>query len=433
VALDSPAQDAGASDDDEVVSPDSTLPAETMAAIDRLEPADVVIGMTACTTPAAVRAATAAATAAGRRSSPALRTVLVHPDVAAFDDGLVGWTPGPEVQILPCRLPAIGRLPFAAADGIGLFLPLSIITSRVGARACGLTGALPEGITSDALRLLVAPILERAIDLVLPRYPRHRLDGLISRGIVYPLTRALYGLRAEGQLGIDFGLSPGLLAALSSPHVNRGSGRPIWLLTEAAERGMAVGQACLGAWLPPVEPPTDVSTALTQVLGSLFDDMEQHAAVWQRLRGSQSVATFGEVAEEPDEPRSVDTRAMIESFQIGFRNLQEVWARVFPPAQLLELHRMTRLAPDAFRMPDALWARIVFDVALGYRLRIVSRDHLLRAMTPLYLAWVASFVLAVGDAGRDAARTRLEALCAAYEAEKPYLLARWRWPDRFNP
>jgi hypothetical protein len=27
----------------------------------------------------------------------------------------------------------------------------------------------------------------------------------------------------------------------------------------------------------------------------------------------------------------------------------------------------------------------------------------------------------------------IEALAAAFEADKPYLVARWRWPDRFNP
>jgi hypothetical protein len=330
-------------------------------------------------------------------------------------------------------LPVIGRLPFAASDGRDLFHPLSIVTSRVGARVCGLTGALPDGITAEVLHLLVSPVLDRAIDLVLPRYVRHQLDGLISRGIVYPLTRALYGQRVEGQLGIDFGFSPRLLSTLASPYVNRGAGRPIWLLTEAAERGMPVGQARVGAWLPPVEPLPDVSTALAQILGSLFDDTEHHAAVWQRSRGSQPVSTFGEESAAPDEPRAVDTGAMVESFQIGLRNLHDVWGRVLPPGTLVELTRMARLAPDDFRMPDALWARIVFDVALGHRLRVISRDHLLRAITPLYLAWVASFVLEIRDAGRDAARVRLERLCGAFEAEKPYLLARWRWPDRFNP
>jgi len=27
----------------------------------------------------------------------------------------------------------------------------------------------------------------------------------------------------------------------------------------------------------------------------------------------------------------------------------------------------------------------------------------------------------------------LERLCTAFENGKPYLLSRWRWPDRFNP
>ena len=27
----------------------------------------------------------------------------------------------------------------------------------------------------------------------------------------------------------------------------------------------------------------------------------------------------------------------------------------------------------------------------------------------------------------------IEAVAAAFEADKPYLVSRWRWPDRFNP
>jgi hypothetical protein len=151
------------------------------------------------------------------------------------------------------------------------------------------------------------------------------------------------------------------------------------------------------------------------------------------MRGSQPVAAFGEPVPGPDEPRAVDIRAMVESFQIGFRNLQEVWGRLLPPATLVELSRLSRAPLEGFRMPDPLWARVVYDFALGYRLRVINRDHLLRAMTPAYLAWVASFAREMEGVDRWAARDRLERLCLAFEAEKPYLVARWRWPDRFNP
>jgi hypothetical protein len=123
---------------------------------------------------------------------------------------------------------------------------------------------------------------------------------------------------------------------------------------------------------------------------------------------------------------------MVESFQRGFQNLQEVWSLILPPATLLELKKLTRLTSDHFRLSDELWARIIFDFALGHRLRVINRDHLLRAITPLYLAWVASYALEVQAASTAAVERRVEQLCVAYETQKPYLLSRWRWPDRFS-
>jgi glucosylglycerate synthase len=124
---------------------------------------------------------------------------------------------------------------------------------------------------------------------------------------------------------------------------------------------------------------------------------------------------------------------MLETFQLGFRNLQEVWSLVLPPVTLLELKRLARPGNDRFHLPDDLWVRIVYDFALAYRLRTIGRSHLLGALTPLYLGWVASYALEVANAGATEIDQRLEKLARAYEEGKPYLLQRWRWPDRFNP
>jgi glucosylglycerate synthase len=124
---------------------------------------------------------------------------------------------------------------------------------------------------------------------------------------------------------------------------------------------------------------------------------------------------------------------MIETFVLGFKNLQEMWCPVLPPVTILELKRMTRMDAEQFRMPDELWVRIIYDFALAYRLRTLSRTHLLGALTPLYLAWVASHVVEVSKMRAREAEQRVERLARAYEDGKPYLLQRWRWPDRFNP
>ena len=125
---------------------------------------------------------------------------------------------------------------------------------------------------------------------------------------------------------------------------------------------------------------------------------------------------------------------MLEAFRLAYSNLHEVWSLVLPPHSLLGLKRLSVTPAESFNMPDSLWARIVYDFLLAFRLRTINRGHLLGALTPLYLAWVASHVLQIGQtgAGRNPEQ-HIEAVAAAFEADKPYLVSRWRWPDRFNP
>ena len=161
--------------------------------------------------------------------------------------------------------------------------------------------------------------------------------------------------------------------------------------------------------------------------------MSRMASVWQRLRGSEPVPAFGVDLRAVAESPAVDVQPMIESFQLGYRNLQEVWGVVLPPATLLELKKLDARSDEGFGLADTLWARMVSAFALAHRTRAMDRNHLLQAMTPLYLGWVASYALQVRDADALGVEQRIEALCMAYEAEKGYLISRWRWPDRFNP
>jgi hypothetical protein len=172
---------------------------------------------------------------------------------------------------------------------------------------------------------------------------------------------------------------------------------------------------------------------LAQILSPIFSDMERNAACWQRMRPSVHVPTIGEPLSVSQDTGTVDISRMMESFQLGVRDLQEIWGLVLPPSTLLELRKLARLPSEQFRMPDDLWVRIVYDFALAHRLRTINRDHLLKSMTPLYLAWVSSYAHDLETAGSTAWEERLERLSVAYEAGKTYLVSRWRWPDRFNP
>jgi hypothetical protein len=171
---------------------------------------------------------------------------------------------------------------------------------------------------------------------------------------------------------------------------------------------------------------------MSSVLGPLFANMEVNASCWQRTRGSTPVPEFGSPLPVLHETGNVDIERMVETFRLGNRDLREIWGMVLPPATLFELSKLARLAPEQFRLPEDLWARIIFDFALAHRLRTINRDHLLRSLAPLYLAWVASYAREL-DAGASSAEQTIDRVALAFEAAKPYFISRWRWPDRFNP
>ncbi|HEY9142236.1 MAG TPA: hypothetical protein VIN93_15160 [Bryobacteraceae bacterium] len=311
------------------------------------------------------------------------------------------------------------------------------VGGKLGVRAGGVIASDLRTLTPQWIHRLLQPVIDLAFDLVAPRYTRHKMEGLLNRSILSPLHRALYGVQLQNPMGPDFGLSGKLLQRILGQVAPRRRGGQVDLLgsiaSTAAADGFQICESHLGARS---QPPTDwqnLSSLLAEVLGPVFLEIERQVAFWQGIRGSKPVPQFGAPEAVSDDGGTVDVQPMIESFQLGTRDLQDVWGLILPPTTLLELRKLSRLAPAQFRMPDELWVRIVYDFALGHRLQAISRDHLLRSITPLYLGWIASFGLEVETAGSAEREARMERLCKEYEVNKSYLVSRWRWPDRFNP
>ena len=84
---------------------------------------------------------------------------------------------------------------------------------------------------------------------------------------------------------------------------------------------------------------------------------------------------------------------------------------------------------DTFRFPSPLWVQVVYDCALAYHDRLLHREHLLKALTPLYLGYTASFVIATRAQGVEQVERELVRLNDDFETMKPYLVQRWRWHD----
>jgi len=301
-----------------------------------------------------------------------------------------------------------------------------------GAQAILILGPEADSLSPLALRSLADAVLRASIDLAVPHYSLPSHASLINSAILYPLTRALFASRVRFPLSIDLGMSLRMAERLAGTAERVSAANQaealVWPVNEAVVAGFAADEVDVGSRAMPQPSDPDLNSILALVTGSLFADIEAKAALWQRPRRPPAIRR-PTVEVEPGDG-TADVARMVAAFQLANANLQEIWSLVLPPNSLLSLKRCSMLDPVAFRMPDGLWARIVYDFLIAYRLRTINRGHLLGALIPLYLAWVAGHINVTG-AGTPAER-HIEAVAAAFEADKPYLVARWRWPDRFN-
>ena len=336
-------------------------------------------------------------------------------------------------------LQVIGYEPASASPGTWTltaadFLNAQELADQHKAPAILILGSEAQSLAPAALRSLAEAVAASTPqgDLAVPRYDLPARGGLVNSAILYPVTRALFAAHPRFPLAIDLCVSARMLERLAvAAQRFTAANQPdalIWPVAEAAVAGYTVSEVEAGTRTLPQPAGTDLNSVLAQVTSSLFADVDAKAAWWQRARAVQPSHIR---LNPPAIPGTSDVQSMIDSFRLAYTNLQEIWSLVLPPQSLFGLKRLSAMPAEQFRMNDALWARVVYDFLLAYRLRTINRGHLLGALTPLYLAWVASHIL-ITEAGVDPEK-HIEAQAAAFEADKAYLVSRWRWPDRFNP
>jgi hypothetical protein len=199
----------------------------------------------------------------------------------------------------------------------------------------------------------------------------------------------------------------------------------LWITGTAIADGFVVWEAWLGRHeVRSRTRATDLPAMLAQTLGAAFTVMERHGDLWLEVHGSEPIPAVGEAQLPGVEPVTVDVEGMQEAFRQGARDLSPIWELILGSDTLAEVLALG--GSGRLRFPDDLWARVVYDFALGHHYSVVHRDHLLRSLAPLYLGRTAAFVLASQTAGADVSQAQLDAVAAAFERQKPYLVEHWR-------
>ncbi len=314
--------------------------------------------------------------------------------------------------------------------------PRAILAALAAARrlrvaACALVDAGLIGLSPEAIGRLVQPILAGTADAVGPAYTHTVAEGTLTSNLLAPLLRALYGRRIQQLLGgcaalaqstVTRSLESGIAESDLADH-----GLEIRMAIEAAALGdrlaeVHVGRKVLDAGLA----PPDLATTLAQTVGPFFRLMDRYRVVWAETAGSAAVPLIGDAPTVLPEAGDVAVDRMVRAFRLGLKDLLPIWEQALQEETLSVLYPLGLLSPDEFAFPAEHWARVAFDFAVAYHEQRLPRDHLLRALTPLYLGRVAAFLRAAQAQPRARLAVLVEDVGRAFEVEKAGLVARWR-------
>jgi len=438
--------------------------------IARLERADIMVGIPSFKNAATIGYVVRAAQAGLVQYFPDLRPVVVNSDAGSPDGTgrVVVETEPPEyveriLLVRPTNKLARVSLTYPEVGGSGgkgaALRTIFEIAAALEVQALVVVDSDLRSILPEWIELLAGPILKGGYDYVAPLYSRHKHDGTITNTVTYPLTRALYGLRIRQPIGGDFGVSGDLVrhyldAPGWTPDVSK-FGIDIWMTTTAVAGGFAVCQTRLGAKVhDPKDPGADLGPMFRQVVGTILRLAVANADRWRDVRGSHDVPAYGFERHADPPPLEINVLRLLSEFQAGSLTMAATWREMLAPATTAEVLALAeeagavasavrdRLGLDrpggatpptaemaeaaaSFMFPDALWARIVYDLILGARVAPEAVDARVAALVPVYFGRVASLVIENRELSTDRAEAHVERQAREFERLKPHLVARW--------
>ncbi len=405
---------------------DTALRAYTSKRIEEIDTADIVVGIPCYNNEQTIAHVIRMVTHGLAKHYKDKRSVIHIADGGSTDDTR---EVAKEFEIKPWqeKITSIYRGP----GGKGTALRSIFETAeRLKVRACAVVDSDLRSITSDWIKYLVDPVLEKGYQFVAPVYLRHKYDGTITNNIVYNLTRALYGRRIRQPIGGDFALSRDVAKFYIEQDVWDTDvahyGIDIWMTTNAITQGFRICQSNLGVKIHDAKDPGQhLGPMFRQVIWTLFSLMERYENNWKGIQGSEPVETFGFEGYSEPEPVKVDLDAIIQLFKIGFQQFSSLWKDIFSEECFDEIQKAAAMDSNQFYFPTNSWVRALYELAATFHAWSVNRYKLIDLVTPLYYARVASFVRQSLKMSSQEAEALVEEQAVKFEEQKDYLIQVW--------
>jgi glycosyltransferase involved in cell wall biosynthesis len=398
----------------------------TRRRLERLETADIVIGIPSFNSETTVAHVIKSVEAGLAMYYPERRGVIIIADGGSVDDTREesdGLEDSPWIERITC---IYRGLPGKGSAVRAIFEAACLLEAKV----CLIFDSDLRSITPEWIQHMADAILNDSIDFVTPYYTRYKYDGTITNNIVYNLTRALYGYRVRQPIGGDFSFSLPLIKKIITKDVWDTDvarfGIDIWLTTTAMVNRARIAQANLGVKIHDVKDPAEaLGPMFRQVVFTMLSLMEEHEAVWKKAKGSQPVPIIGPELKIEPQAFTINVKKLIDDFKTGYNNYNELWKKIIAPDNWEIVADLYKKDEKDFLLDTEYWAKILYDLSAGFHQWQGNRQLMVSLMTPLYFARVASFVNRTSEMSNEEAEQVVEEQAEIFEQTKGYLINRW--------
>ncbi|HEY2823479.1 MAG TPA: hypothetical protein VGJ06_20715 [Candidatus Acidoferrum sp.] len=294
-------------------------------------------------------------------------------------------------------------------------------------KACAVVSPATTVLDPAWVANLLRPAYKQDFAFVAPLYSRTKFQGLLARNLLYPMSRAVFGVRIREMYADEWGFSGRLASECASEQMDEAvRARPeAWMAVNAICNGMKCSQSYLGPRTATPGGP-DIVETIRQTVGNLFYCCDAFQDHWLDRTGTESVQTFGSDHELTAEDAPSRQDKSFELFRNGVQTLDSVLKSILAKETHAKLKEIATKDIDQFDFPSELWVRVLYDFAAAYHRTTIARDHILQALAPLYRGQLFSFLSDQAQSTPEEMEADTESLCLEFERQKPYLIERWK-------
>ncbi len=276
------------------------------------------------------------------------------------------------------------------------------------------------------MQTIANPIIYGRADLTVPYYIRDKYDGVITNNLVYPFTRALYGLDIRQPIAGEFALSKILYEILRKhPLFPLDFGIDIFIVTVAAAEGLKVKEGLYSLKIHEstsryLEPEKLLVPMFKKVTGSMFELAKYYETFWRnKEKNNENILYRNSFSKKPI-PVKIHIENLKKTYRDEYLLIKSKIQKILPQDITAELDNVidnyTAFNPE-------LWAEIVYNYAAAYKSanNIEQKNLLIDTLKTLWIGRFVSYAIETKDMDTNEAEKVLQKQAEIFELKLDYL------------